>query len=144
MHLHTTAGIAVSCQAGGLLPLSQHSLLPVSTLSYHPYEGPIIQPEERQRLVQHLGANFALILQNHGLQTCAASVGEAFWLMYFLQRACEIQVLAQAGGALNQIALAPPGPLAETALKGARDDAVNRFWPAILRSMERLDPSYRD
>lgn len=145
LHLHTTAGVAVSAQENGLLPLSQFSLLPLSTLSYHPYEGVALNPDEKKRLVADLGNSNFMILQNHGLLTCAHSVCDAFLYMYILQRACESQVMAQAGGnKLIQVSDAiVKGIQAQTeqVLRGAGGTLA---WPALLRKLDRLDPSYKE
>ena len=98
IHLHTLEGVAVSCQKAGLLALSQQSLFPLSSLAYHGYEGVALNPEEKARLVADLGDKHNLILRNHGLLTCAETVADAFLYMYILQKACEVQVRAQAGG----------------------------------------------
>ncbi|HEX4763441.1 MAG TPA: class II aldolase/adducin family protein, partial [Usitatibacter sp.] len=98
MHLHTIEGVAVSCQKEGLRALSQQSLFPLSSLAYHDYEGVALNPEERVRLVRDLGDKHNLMLRNHGLLTCAETVPDGFLYMYILQKACEVQVRAQAGG----------------------------------------------
>src|SRR5712664_2125523 len=74
IHLHTTEGVAVSCQRAGLMPLSQQSLFPLSSLAYHDYEGVALNPEEKARLVRDLGDKHNMILRNHGLLTCAETV----------------------------------------------------------------------
>ena len=94
MHLHTTAGIAVSTQKQGLLPLSQQSLFALSSMSYHEYEGVALNPDEKKRLVADLGSTNFMILRNHGLLTCADSIADAFLGMFLLQRSCEIQLQA--------------------------------------------------
>jgi ribulose-5-phosphate 4-epimerase/fuculose-1-phosphate aldolase len=88
LHLHTTAGVAVSTQKDGLLPISQQSLFPLSALSYHAYEGVALNPEEKPRLVADLGDTNFMILRNHGLLTCGETVAEAFLNMFILQRSC--------------------------------------------------------
>src|SRR5438552_5968488 len=98
IHLHTIEGVAVSCQKEGLLPISQQSLYPLMGLAYHDYEGVALNPEEKVRLVRDLGPHHSMILRNHGLLTCGASVADAFLFMYILQKACEVQIRAQAGG----------------------------------------------
>ncbi len=145
MHLHTVEGVAVSCQKAGLLAISQQSLFPLSSLSYHDYEGVALNPGEKARLVRDLGVVDNLILRNHGLLTCGENVAEAFLAMYILQKACEVQVRAQAGGG----ELVPvPGPILEGIRKAAK--AVTRqaggmiAWPGILRKLDRIDPSWRD
>ena len=144
LHLHTSAGVAVSCQKDGLLPISQPSIFVQAGLAYHDYEGVALDDAEKPRLVAGFGKNIFLILRNHGLLTVGQTVADAFLAMFVLQRACEIQVMAQSGGA----ALIPiPQPI----LDGARAQSaqVTRglggalAWPGILRKLDRLDPSYR-
>jgi ribulose-5-phosphate 4-epimerase/fuculose-1-phosphate aldolase len=98
VHTHTAAGIAVSCLQDGLLPLNQTALLFHGRLAYHTFEGIALDRGEQARLVEDLGGASAMILRNHGLLTVGRSVGEAFSLMYNLEQACRIQLLAQASG----------------------------------------------
>ena len=98
IHLHTPAGVAVSCQKEGLLPISQQSLFVQTSVGYHGYEGVALNDAEKPRLVADFGENTFLILRNHGLLTVGRSIADAFLAMFTLQRACEIQVLAQSGG----------------------------------------------
>ena len=144
MHLHTPAGVAVAAQKDGLLPISQQSLFVLASLSYHGYEGVALNDAEKPRLVNDLGKNTFLILPNHGLLTVARSIADAFLAMYTMQRACEIQVLAQSGGG-KMI------PIPQAILDGARAQSaqVTRglggqlAWPALLRKADRLDAGYR-
>lgn len=143
MHLHTTAGIAVSTQKEGLLPLSQQSLFALSSMSYHEYEGVALNPDEKKRLVADLGSTNFMILRNHGLLTCADSIADAFLGMFLLQRSCEIQLQAQASG--QELI-----PIPEQILAGIRAQAkqVTRSaggalaWPGILRKLDRTNPGY--
>jgi ribulose-5-phosphate 4-epimerase/fuculose-1-phosphate aldolase len=144
MHLHTPAGVAVACQKEGLLPISQQSLFVLASLACHPYEGVALNEAEKPRLVEDLGRNAFLMLPNHGLLTVGPSIADAFLAMYTFERACEIQVMAQAGGG----ALIPiPKPI----LDGARAQSAQvtggfggqLAWPALLRKMDRLDPGFR-
>lgn len=145
LHTHTRAGVAVSAQAQGLLPLSQSSLLPYSTLAYHDYEGIALNDEEKPRLVADLGDRQAMILRNHGLLTVGASIADAFLMMYALETSCQIQVMAQSsGGDLVHV----PAPIvagiqaqAEQVLKGLGGELV---WPGLLRKLDRRDPTFRD
>ena len=145
LHTHTKAGIAVSAQADGLLPISQTSLFPYVTLGYHNYEGVALNDDEKPRLVADLGMNNALILRNHGLLTMAPTVADAFLFMYVLETACQIQIMAQSGGSeLVQV----PEPViagiqaqAEQVTKGLGGALV---WPALLRKLDRRDASFRD
>ena len=145
LHTHTKAGVAVSVQAEGLLPLSQTSLFPYASLAYHDYEGVALNDEEKPRLVADLGNANALILRNHGLLTTGKTIADAFLFMYVLETACQIQLMAQStGGELVHV----PQPIvdgiqaqAEQVTKGMMGDLV---WPGLLRKLDRLDPSFRD
>lgn len=145
IHLHTDYGIAVSAQKNGLLPVSQQSLFPLSSLAYHDYEGLALNEEEKPRLVEDLGDKNHLILRNHGLLTIGRSAAEAFLSMFILERACKIQILAQAGG--NELILIPQGIQDRTAgqLKAATaNQGADLAWPSLLRKLDRLDPTYRE
>lgn len=145
LHLHTVAGVAVACQKQGLLPLSQNSLFPLTSLAYHDYEGIALNPDEKIRLQADLGDAHSLILRNHGLLTVGKTVADAFLAMFVLQRSCEVQVLAQAGG--NQLIPMAPAILADSKTQiGAvtHNQGGALAWPALLRKMDRLDPSFRE
>jgi ribulose-5-phosphate 4-epimerase/fuculose-1-phosphate aldolase len=145
LHLHTNAGVAVSIQADGLEPLSQTSLFAVADVGYHDYEGVALNPDEKPRLVADLGTHNFLILRNHGLLTTGGTVGEAFLAMYVLQRACEIQLLAKAGGSdLIQVPAPIVAAIHEQVGQVTLGAGGNLAWPALLRKLDRMDPSYRD
>jgi ribulose-5-phosphate 4-epimerase/fuculose-1-phosphate aldolase len=145
LHIHSLHGVAVSAQPDGLLPISQQSLFPLSSLAYHGYEGVALNEDEKPRLVADLGAKNFMILRNHGLLTCGRSAAEAFLFMYILESACRIQILAQAGG---KELVAIPAPIlqgiaaqVETVTKGLGADLV---FPALLRKLDRIDPGYKN
>ncbi len=145
IHTHTGAGIAVSAQASGLLPLSQISLFPLISLAYHDYEGVAINAEEKPRLVADLGDKNALILRNHGLLTTGPTIPDAFLMMYALETACQIQLAAQAtGGELIHVAepiVEGMQAQAEEVLQGLGGQLA---WPGLLRKLDRVDSSFRD
>ena len=145
MHLHTIEGVAVSCQKEGLRALSQQSLFPLSSLAYHDYEGVALNPEEKVRLVRDLGDKHNLMLRNHGLLTCAETVPDAFLYMYILQKACEVQVRAQAGGG-ELIPIAQPivDGIRKASKVVLRQSGGMIAWPGILRKLDRIDPSWRE
>jgi len=144
LHLHTVAGVAVSCQQEGLLPISQNALFNWGMLAYHDYEGIALETGEKARLQADLGDARCLILRNHGLLTVGSTIADAFLAMYTLQRSCEVQLLAQAGGGL----IAIPAAVLDTAQEQVRAVTHNQggslAWPALLRKLDRLDPSFRD
>jgi ribulose-5-phosphate 4-epimerase/fuculose-1-phosphate aldolase len=148
LHIHTAAGIGVSAQKQGLLPLSQQSLFVLSSLAYHGYEGVALNHDEKARLQADLGDKNFMILPNHGLLTAAGSIADAFLMMFILQRACEIQVIAQSGGAeLIQI---PQQILdgAKAMLAGVMKNPTGMGgalpWPALLRKLDQQMPGYAE
>jgi len=146
MHTHTTAGMAVAASRDGLLPISQMALQFYGRIGYHDYEGIALDPDECGRLARDLDGHQALILRNHGLLTAGGTVAEAFSLMHYLHRACEIQVAAKALGEV----LAPPLEVCEhTARQYEREGNrkqrhYDREWSALVRMLDREDPRYRD
>ncbi|MFC9246034.1 class II aldolase/adducin family protein [Streptomyces sp. NPDC057136] len=150
LHTHTKAGCAVAAQRDGLLPLNQMSMEFYNRVGYHDYEGVALNLDEQKRLVDDIGSHPALILRNHGLLTVGESAAQAFLRMYYLEKACEIQVTAQAGGG----PLTVPSPetceytarqLAGEADADFQDDgAYDLAWAAMLRLLDRVAPDYRD
>jgi ribulose-5-phosphate 4-epimerase/fuculose-1-phosphate aldolase len=143
MHLHTVAGVAVSAQREGLLPLSQHSLFPLASLSYHDYEGVALNPDEKARLVADLGRTSLMMLRNHGLLTLGPSASDTFLKMFMLQRACEIQIAAQAGGTeLIRIPAAILAGIRAQSDKVMRGSGASLAWPGLLRRLARQNPGH--
>ena len=146
IHTHTRAGVAVSAQKCGLLPISQHSLRVWGMLSYHDYEGIALELDERSRLAADLGKESkVMILRNHGLLSLGATVGEAFQLMYYLDCACQIQIDALAGGRVELDVIGQ-----NTANKGYLQfqrpggSELEKEWPALLRMLDRKGIPYRN
>lgn len=145
IHLHTPAGVAVSAQEGGLLPISQTSLFPYVQLAYHDYEGVALNPDEKQRLVADLGRSNAMLLRNHGTLAVGRTIADAFLGIYVLERACATQVLAQSGGAaLRAVDPAIVAGISDAARKVTHGGGGGQLaWPALLRKLDRIDPSYK-
>ncbi len=143
MPLHNTAGIAVSAQAEGLLPLSQHAMRFHGRIAYHDYEGLAFTPAEGARLTASLGGHPAMLLRNHGTLTVGRTVAEAYVLMATLIKACEAQLGAQLGSATVQ---PTPAVADKTSLQLYDDGAIEGVmeWPALLRKLDRIDPSYKN
>ncbi|PYE84860.1 class II aldolase/adducin family protein [Pseudoroseicyclus aestuarii] len=145
MHTHSRAGVAVSTLEEGLLPLNQIALQFYGQISYHDYEGIALDLSERDRLVASLGGNPALVLRNHGLLATGPTAAAMFNTMFYLERACEIQVATLSmGQPLRQV----PEDLARHVAdqyKGSmgEDDDVALEWAAHLRLLEDLHPDYR-
>jgi len=144
IHTHSSAGMAVSALKCGLLPLTQNAMF-FSTIGYHDYEGPAIDLDEQARLVRDLGENAALILRNHGLLTAGRTVCEAFVVMHWLEKACQAQLMAMAcNAALNLPDDEVIKRTGERYKPGQRRSITELEWPALLRMLERRDPSYKD
>lgn len=146
MHLHTNAGQAVSAQAEGLMPLTQTAMLIRDEVAYHEYEGVATDLEERERLVADIGSKSAMILRNHGTLTVGRSVADCFIKLYYLERACQAQVMALTAGpaGLYNPPQGTPEKAAGQGKYGLGMVAEKLAWPALLRKLDRLDPSFRD
>ena len=143
LHTHTRAGVAVSAQACGILPLSQQATSVLASLAYHDYEGVALRDDEKPRLQADLGDANYLMLRNHGLLTVGRTIADAFLAMYTFENTCRIQLDAQAGGELvhvNPAIVAGIGSVLKVATAGLGAALV---WPALLRKLDRADPSYR-
>lgn len=143
LHTHSRAGVAVSAQKAGVLPLSQQSTLILQSLAYHDYEGIALHADEKPRLQADLGnANF-LMLRNHGLLTVGRTIPDAFLNMYFFEVTCRIQIDAQSGG--GELNLVGPGPIAANAnvsKTATAGQGAMLAWPALLRKLDRENPGY--
>ena len=143
MHTHTRAGVAVSAQKAGVLPLSQQSTLILGSLAYHDYEGVALNPDEKPRLQANLGRANYLMLRNHGLLTVGKTIQEAFVNMYLFENTCRIQIDAQSGGAeLNYIGAGPIAANATISKVATAGQGSNLAWPALLRKLDRENPGY--
>jgi ribulose-5-phosphate 4-epimerase/fuculose-1-phosphate aldolase len=143
LHTHTRAGVAVSAQKAGVLPISQQSTFVLSSLAYHDYEGVALRDEEKPRLQTDLGHAHFLVLRNHGLLTVGASIADAFLAMYILETTCQIQLAAQTGGQLNTIAPAILDTVAEASRTQTEGMGGAFVWPALLRKLDRINSTYR-
>ena len=143
IHLHTPHGQAVSAHGDGLLPLTQTAMLIRDEVAYHDYEGVAVDLDERERIIADLGAKGAMLLRNHGTLAVGESVGEAFIRIYFLERACQAQILAlSAGDKISNPPQGTPELAAEQGAVGLKVAANLLAWPALLRKAYRLDPDF--
>jgi ribulose-5-phosphate 4-epimerase/fuculose-1-phosphate aldolase len=143
LHTHTRAGVAVSAQKCGILPISQQSTFVLASLAYHDYEGVAFREDEKPRLQADLGhANF-LVLRNHGLLVVGKSIADAFLSMYTFEATCNIQIAAQAGGELTMVIPAIVAGVSE-AMRVQTGGMGGAFvWPSLIRKLDRLDQGYK-
>lgn len=144
MHLHTDQGTAVSAQKDGLLPITQTGLIAMGDLAYHDYEGIALDHDERERIVADLGNKGMMMLRNHGTLTVGETAAQAYLRMFFLERACKMQIMAQSGGGelihcqddlQNKVA-------GQSDPKGMGVLSERLVWPGVLRRVERNLPGY--
>jgi ribulose-5-phosphate 4-epimerase/fuculose-1-phosphate aldolase len=147
-HTHGRAGMAVSAMKCGLLPITQSAMRFYGRVGYHDFEGPAVNAEERVRLARDMGQHPVLILRNHGLLVGGRTIPEAFNLLYWLENACRAQVDAMSSGA----ELCIPGEAALESIRKIFDTGPNGAnkmldgeleWTALIRLLDREDPSYR-
>ena len=142
MHLHTDDGVAVASQEHGLLPITQHAMQ-VGEIAYHDYEGVALDLDERERIVADLGDKQFMILRNHGTLTVGGSCADAWLAMYYLERACTMQIRTLSGGAI-----ANPAPQGSPEKAAAQSEVLfdgtvgPLAWQALMRKMRRLYPDF--
>ncbi len=147
MHVHTVDGVGVSAQSEGLLPITQHALQVVHDLAYHDYEGIALDHDERQRILDDMGEKSMLMLRNHGTLTVGESAAAAFVRMFYLEKACSMQVAALSSGRENVRML---GSAVQDVVKGQfSGPTVNMVsnvlaWPGLLRKLDRENPGYAE
>lgn len=150
VHLHSRDGVAVSCQEGGLLPLTQMALMVLGDVAYHDFQGVVLDEAERDSILADVGDKPILILRNHGTLAVGRNMGEAFARIWRLERACRFQLAAQSAG----VPLRTPSPeVIERTLEQGRQiygtqasffPSGKREWAALLRRLDRELPGYRN
>lgn len=146
LHLHTPPGQAVSAMREGLLPHTQTAMIAHHDVAYHDFEGIATNLEERERLVADLGTKNSMLLRNHGTLTVGSSIAVAFMRMYFLERACETQIMMLSTGrnGLNEPNEGVADIVRDQVSGTEMTVAVERLaWPALRRKLDRLDSGYK-
>lgn len=142
LHTHTRAGVAVSAQKCGVLPISQQSTFVLASLGYHGYEGVAFREDEKPRLQADMGKNNFLMLRNHGLLTAGPTIADAFLAMYIFESTCQIQISAQAGGEVVNVHPQIVSGVGE-AMRVQTGGLGGAFvWPSLLRKAERSAPGF--
>jgi ribulose-5-phosphate 4-epimerase/fuculose-1-phosphate aldolase len=145
MHVHTTAGMAVACASEGLSITNFYAAQLADDVAYHDFEGITVHEDEGPRLLASIGDRHAVILRNHGLLVWAEALPKAFYTLWALQRACEVQV---AGAALG-----PRVPISKEVQRGCAEDARklntrvgmgDDVFDAMVRVIDRVDGSWRE
>ena len=144
MHTHTRAGLAISCLKDGLNPIFQDAAIFHNRVSYHDWQGMSTEVDECKDIAKNLGKNKVMILRNHGLLTCGETIGEAFILMYYLDKACKNQLDTISTGLET---IVPSDNIMEYAA-GQYEDPRFRLgkheWPALLRLLDDKKSIYKN
>ena len=144
IHTHSWASMAVSSLDCGLLPITQTAMRFLK-MGYHEYEGVALNEVEKESLVRDLGSGEALILRNHGALVVGRTAGEAFNWTHRLELACRSQIAAMSCN--TKLREVPQKVMEETwnnYQPGTRRPYGLMEWAALLRKLDRTDPSYRD
>lgn len=144
MHVHTSATQAVCCLEDGLSFSNFYAAQLYGKIAYHEFEGITVHQEEGARILASAGDKPVLLLRNHGPVTIGATLPQAFSLMWLINRACEIQVMAQSMG---RVRLIPEPVLAKCVADSLNYDpkfgAGADAFAALSRVVDRIDPTYR-
>ena len=145
IHTHSNDGVAVSAQKHGLLPISQTAMVIRNECAYHDYEGIALNHDERERLLEDLGDKHCMILRNHGLLATGATCADAWLRLFFLERACTMQIKALSGG--SKLNIVPDNVIELVTDQGqmASEQGIgNLAWPALIRKLDKIDLSYKE
>ena len=145
IHTHSNDGVAVSAQEHGLLPISQTAMVIRNECAYHDYEGIALNHDERERLLDDLGDKHCMILKNHGLLATGATCADAWLRLFFLERACTMQIKALSGGSkLNMVPNDVVELVTDQGLMASEQGIGNLAWPALIRKLDKIDVSYKE
>ena len=145
IHTHSNDGVAVSAQEHGLLPISQTAMVIRNECAYHDYEGIALNHDERERLLNDLGDKHCMILRNHGLLATGATCADAWFRLFFLERACTMQIKALSGGSkLNMVPDDVIELVTDQGQMASEQGIGNLAWPALIRKLDKIDISYKE
>ena len=145
IHTHSNDGVAVSAQEHGLLPISQTAMVIRNECAYHDYEGIALNHDERDRLLDDLGDKHCMILRNHGLLATGATCADAWLRLFFLERACTMQIKALSGGSkLNMVPDNVVELVTDQGQMASEQGIGNLAWPALMRKLDKIDASYKE
>jgi ribulose-5-phosphate 4-epimerase/fuculose-1-phosphate aldolase len=143
LHTHMPYATALTVADGGRLEwASQNALRFYGRVAYDEcYNGLVLDAEEGDRICAPLANADVLLLANHGVIVCGDSVARAFDDLYYLERACQLQVLAQSAG--KRLRLVPDAIAAQTAKQIAEDGQYLLHFEALKRMLDRDEPGWR-
>jgi ribulose-5-phosphate 4-epimerase/fuculose-1-phosphate aldolase len=145
MHIHTTESVAVACMEEGLVDHNIYSSQLHDKIAYHTFEGTTVHNDEKTRMIASLGTKKLMILRNHGLLSHGTTLGDAFVLIWTLNRACEIQVATHSmRGNIVPVSRDISAQSTKDALQyDPRFRGGDQVLDALIRRLDRFDTSYR-
>ena len=110
------------------------------------YTGPALDPAEGARLAIVIGDKSVLFMANHGISTVGSTVADAYDMLYYVERAAQVQIYAMwTGQPLKQL----PAPVVEKTKRDYKDDHLytgptpaQRHFDALKRILDRKEPDY--
>ncbi|ODN42393.1 class II aldolase/adducin family protein [Piscirickettsia litoralis] len=141
IHTHSLYGTAVSSLESGLMFINQHCLRFYGQVAYHDFGGLAFNTDEREPIANALGDKPVMILKNHGLLAAGPTIVDAFYNIYYLEKACEMQIKTLSAGQ-------PIIPISHedcllTARQLTEERTAQMIFDALLRKLDRMDDSYR-
>ena len=144
LHTHMPYATAVACIKGGFIEtLTQQSLFFYKKVSYESYGGIAKDRAEGDRMASNIGNHTVTFLHNHGVMVSGPTPGVALHDLYFLERACTLQVLAQSTG--EPLKMVPDDIVELTASQRENyDDDKETYFNAMKKILDENEPEYRD
>src|SRR3954470_10167240 len=144
LHTHMPHATALTLLEDGRLEMvEQNALRFDGDIAYDDtYNGLVVDNAEGDRLASVLGSKRVMFLANHGVIVVGHSVAEAFDSLYYLERACRLQVLARMMGGKRRAVRAE---VVRAACRMMRDDApkyAGAHFNALKRILDREEPAY--
>jgi ribulose-5-phosphate 4-epimerase/fuculose-1-phosphate aldolase len=144
LHTHMPYATALTLlESGRLEMVEQNALRFHDDIAYDDsYNGLVVDDAEGDRLARVLGTKRVLFLASHGVIVVGASVAEAFDSLYYLERACRLQVLARSTGL--RLRKVRPEVVRETCRMIAADmpKYAGAHFEALKRILDREEPAY--
>ena len=147
LHTHMPCATALGMlEDPAVLMAGQSALSFHDDIAYADYRGLAFDYSEGERLARALGGKSVLMLRNHGVLVIASGAAQAFERLYFLERACQAQILALSTG--RKLHILPDAVVKATVAQfaaGASVGGVDRaelHFQALKRLLDRSEPDY--
>lgn len=142
LHTHMPYTTALACVEGGRLePIHQNGARFHDLIAYdEDFDGLALDPGEGERLCAAMGNKSVLFMGNHGVTVLGRTVGEAFDDLYYLEKACETQVLAMSTG--RPLKPMPEEKARKTAEQWRECWEPETHFAALKRILDKEAPDY--